>query len=207
MRSVAKRVGVTATALYRHFDNKEDLVGELIAKAFETFGTYLYRALSGSTPRERLERCGEAYLDCALEQREIYRTIFMSALPTHEGAPKPRDKRCDPQSTFQFLVDRIRECIASGDLRGGDPETLALTLWAHLHGLVSLQICSETRPWRWAQRVSASVSGSPPRRSPEAMHSRIRSTRNWKVDCGSHRLSRGIGAPSCVGSALMQMVR
>src|ERR1043165_9620453 len=141
MRSVAKRVGVTATALYRHFDNKEDLVGELIAKAFETFGTYLYRALSGSTPRERLERCGEAYLDFALEQREIYRTIFMSALPTHEGAPKPRDKRCDPQSTFQFLVDRIRECIDSGDLRGGDPETLALTLWAHLHGLVSLQIC------------------------------------------------------------------
>jgi AcrR family transcriptional regulator len=141
MRSVAERVGVTATALYRHFDNKEDLLTELIGQAFTTFGVYLHRALGGKTPMDRFVRSSESYLDFALEQREIYRTIFMSTIPKPEERPDLQSHRFDPASTFQFLVDRIRECIDSGDLRKEDPEQVAVTVWAHVHGLVSLQIC------------------------------------------------------------------
>ncbi|HEY8211569.1 MAG TPA: TetR/AcrR family transcriptional regulator [Myxococcaceae bacterium] len=141
MRSVAKRVGVTATALYRHFDNKEDLLGELMVQAFETFGSYLYRALGGKTPMERFRRSAEAYLDFALEQREIYRTLFMSPVPRGKDGVPFTGKRFDSASTFQFLVDRIRECIDSGDLRKDEPEAVAVSVWAHVHGLVSLQIC------------------------------------------------------------------
>src|SRR5688572_19307344 len=111
MRSVAQRVGVTATALYRHFDNKDDLLTELLHQGFETFGAYLYRALSGQTPRDRLELSGRAYLDFALEQREIYRTIFMSQVPQgDQGTLGKHDPQCDPRPTFQFLKDRIGEC-------------------------------------------------------------------------------------------------
>src|SRR3954467_8158946 len=121
MRSVAQRVGVTATALYRHFDNKDDLLTELIRQGFETFGAYLYRALSGRTPWDRLQLSGRAYLDFALEQREIYRTIFMShAPPGDTGALGKHDPRRDPRATFQFLKDRIGECIDAGDLRAGN---------------------------------------------------------------------------------------
>lgn len=141
MRGVAEQVGVTATALYRHFDNKEDLLTELIGQAFATFGAYLHRALGGKTPMERFVRSSESYLDFALEQREIYRTIFMSPVPKTEDRPDFNSHRFDPASTFQFLVDRIRECVDSGDLRKGDPEEVAVTVWAHVHGLVSLQIC------------------------------------------------------------------
>jgi len=141
MRSVAERVGVTATALYRHFDNKEDLIGEVITGAFQTFGSYLYRSLGGRTPMERFTQSGEAYLDFALEQREIYRTIFMTPIPKRKGVEAPAEKRRDPGNTFQFLVDRIRECMESGDLRRDDPEAVALSVWAHDHGLVTLHIC------------------------------------------------------------------
>ena len=141
MRSVAERVGVTATALYRHFDGKEDLIGEVITGAFETFGSYLYRSLDGRTPMERFTQSGEAYLDFALEQREIYRTIFMTPIPKRKGADEPAKRRQDPHSTFQFLMDRIRECMEAGDLRRDDPEAVALSVWAHNHGLVSLHIC------------------------------------------------------------------
>lgn len=140
MRSVAQRVGVTATALYRHFDNKDDLLTELIRQGFETFGTYLYRSLSGQTPWDRLELSGRAYLDFALEQREIYRTIFMSPPGGKRAPPGKRDPECDPRPTFQFLKDRIGECIDAGDLRADDPEEVAVALWAQVHGLVSLQI-------------------------------------------------------------------
>jgi AcrR family transcriptional regulator len=141
MRSVAEKVGVTATALYRHFDNKEDLLTELIGQAFMTFGAYLHRALGGKTPMDRFVRSADAYLDFALEQREIYRTIFMSPVPKPKDGASFDRKRFDPASTFQFLVDRIRECIDSGDLRKDDPEQVAVSVWAHVHGLASLQIC------------------------------------------------------------------
>ncbi|MCI0572129.1 MAG: TetR/AcrR family transcriptional regulator [Myxococcaceae bacterium] len=136
MRSVAERVGVTATALYRHFENKDELLGEVINAGFRGFGGYLYRALQGATPQERLQRSGQAYLDFALEQPEMYRTIFMSTRPAE--ACTAREPSMD--ATFRFLVDRVRECIQQGALRQDEPEDVALFIWAHVHGLVSLYL-------------------------------------------------------------------
>lgn len=139
MRSVAERVGVTATALYRHFESKEALLEAVVGSGFETFGAYLYRALGGETPQERLRQSGEAYLRFALEQPQMYRTIFMT--PRAAGATAAA--RHAP-STFRFLVDRVRECSAVGILKPGPPEEVALTIWAHVHGLVSLHITQAT---------------------------------------------------------------
>lgn len=140
MRNVADRVGVTATALYRHFDNKDALVESVVASGFETFGSYLYRGLEGRTPEERLQRSGEGYLRFALEQPQMYRTIFMTPHPARTGKPSSPGSG----ATFRFLVDRVRECIAAGTLKRGDPEELALTIWAHVHGLVALQLTGAT---------------------------------------------------------------
>ncbi len=139
MRSVAERVGVSATALYRHFENKEALLEAVVNSGFETFGGYLYRALEAPTPEQRLSGSGEAYLRFALEQPQMYRTIFMTPRP--DAGPDSGGPHAD--STFRFLVDRVRECLGAGLLKEGDPEELALTIWAHVHGLVSLHIaCS-----------------------------------------------------------------
>ncbi|HEY3254171.1 MAG TPA: TetR-like C-terminal domain-containing protein, partial [Polyangiaceae bacterium] len=43
-------------------------------------------------------------------------------------------------STFQFLVDRVRECMDAGVIARADPDTTAVLIWAHLHGLVSLRL-------------------------------------------------------------------
>lgn len=153
MRAVAERVGVTATALYRHFENKEALVRAVMSSGFETFGGYLHRALRGRTPMERLRLSGQAYLDFALEQPELYRTIFMTPW-------RGVETKMDPQwnATFQFLVDRVRECIAAGELKKGEPADVAVTIWAHVHGLVSLYLvgaCNFTeKTFRSAYRQS-----------------------------------------------------
>jgi len=136
MRSVAEEVGVTATALYRHFENKDALVEAVVAQGFETFGSYVYRALEGRTPQERLRRSGEGYLRFALEQPEMYRTIFMTL---RSSAPKATGG-AHAVATFRFLVDRVRECVEDRTLKPGDPEAIAISIWAHIHGLVSLQI-------------------------------------------------------------------
>jgi len=138
MRGVADRVGVTATALYRHFNDKESLVEEVVSEGFRMFSGYLYRSLEGADAAERFRLSGEAYLSFGLEQPEFYRTLFMSA--RFDGSSQMKNEDPRSSATFRFLVDRVAECVNDGVLRTDDLEPLALTIWAHTHGLLSLFI-------------------------------------------------------------------
>lgn len=139
MRKIAAKVGVSATALYRHFDNKEAIVAEMLEEGFRIFGRYLYRALAEPTVEGRMLAAGQAYLDFALEQPKYYETIFMS--PTELWADRPPESHVEGGlATFQFLIDRVTEGMKAGLLRQDDPEDVAITIWAQSHGLVSLYL-------------------------------------------------------------------
>ena len=89
MRTVAERVGISATALYRHFDDKDALLASLLGEAFGTFGSYLGRALAGKSPLERLHLAGLAYVDFALDQRlETFLAMHQRALEYFGGVPR-----------------------------------------------------------------------------------------------------------------------
>ena len=132
MRRLAKRLGVTAPALYRHYGSKEMVLVDVVGEAFKVFAQYLYRALEGRTPTERFSMTGRSYLAFALEHPRYYQLLHMGrdALPEEAG-----DHAC---ATGQFMVDRVREGMESGMLKAGPPETVARTIWAHAHGLVSI---------------------------------------------------------------------
>jgi AcrR family transcriptional regulator len=139
LREVARRVGISAPAVYRHFDSKEALLGAVCQEGFRTFSSYLLRALAAPTPFERLRSAGDYYLRFALENAHDYRVIFMSdAVPLSAPAKKVDPRETSP--TFQFLVDRVHECIAARDLAPGDAREIAGTIWAHVHGLASLRL-------------------------------------------------------------------
>ena len=139
LREVARRVGISAPAVYRHFDSKEALLGAVCEEGFRTFSSYLLRSLSAPTPLERLRSTGDYYLRFALENAHDYRVIFMTDVTALSGAAKKVSPR-ETSPTFHFLVDRVRECIAARDLAKGDPIDMAATIWAHVHGLASLRL-------------------------------------------------------------------
>lgn len=137
MRKLAKHVGVTAPALYRHFESREQVLADLVREAHREFASSLYRALEGRTPEERFFRAGEAYLDFALKHPRWYELLFLS--PEHMGmAELPDDIEAMGCGLHQFWVDRVRECMDAGILREGDPIQVSLTMWGHAHGLLSL---------------------------------------------------------------------
>src|SRR5687768_2852915 len=78
MRAVADGVGVSATALYRHFNDKDALLASLLGEAFGTFGSYLGRCLGGSTPLERFRICGRGYVEFALDHPRDYELMFLT---------------------------------------------------------------------------------------------------------------------------------
>lgn len=136
MRGLAARMGVTPMALYRHFESRDELLRALLDEGHATFLRYLNRALGEATPEARLLASGRQYLAFALEHSRSYAVMFMEHVPEKPGG-KGRQTWLD-MATFRFLVDRIRECAAAGALETDDPEDVALTVWAHVHGLVSL---------------------------------------------------------------------
>ena len=145
MRKVAVKVGITPMAIYRHFENKEDLLEQLFIRGFKTFGSYLYRGMKGETPLEKIRLTAMGYLDFATEQSKYFEIIFMAIDPTQELKVNKMIRE-EAQITFRFLVDRVRECTEAGVFRKEPPFDIALILLSQANGLVSLYL---TRSFEW----------------------------------------------------------
>jgi AcrR family transcriptional regulator len=139
MRKLARAVGVTAPALYRHFESREDVLLEVLGEAHRELVQYLYRALSEPTPQERFAVAGNAYVDFALAHPRYFQMIhaFAEFMGIEELPEAVARHSCAIQ---QFWHDRVRECMDAGVLRAADPQAIGLTLWAQAYGLISLYL-------------------------------------------------------------------
>lgn len=143
LREVARRVGVSPAAVYRHFEGKEALIFAACTQGFQVFSSYLVRALVASTALERALAACEQYRAFGLENPLDYRFIFMSPaeqVQTTKAVIASHEAALPQHSTFRFLVDRVRECMDAQVIARGAPEKIAVLVWAHLHGLVSLRL-------------------------------------------------------------------
>ena len=137
MRKLARNVGVTAPALYRHYDGKEKVLADVVREAYQAYQGYVYRALQAPTAPERFFQAGEGYLDFALEHPRWYKIMFSS--PEGLGMTElPDDIEAMGWGVHQFWIDRVRECMQVGILKEADPLQTALTMWAHAHGMILL---------------------------------------------------------------------
>lgn len=138
MRAVAKTAGVTATAIYRHHASKDDLLRAVRQSVYRFWCSQCWLAMEGRDEAERLRLSYESYRRFALEHPSFYELLFLRPAQGHVRQ-YPHGFRDRPAAAFQFLTDRVAECMRAGLLRDDDPVEVALTLWAHLHGLVLLQ--------------------------------------------------------------------
>jgi|GEM_PF-229493 len=138
MRKLAREVGVTAPAIYRHYEGKEALLLDVVKEAYKVMAQYLYSALGGTTPEERFRMAGDAYLDFAMEHPRYYEITY--SYPQFLGLDDPHPEIAPLECGIgQFWNDRVRECMDSGFLHDDDPDTVALSFWAFARGLISIQ--------------------------------------------------------------------
>lgn len=137
MRKLARAVGVTAPALYKYFPSREAVLVAVLEEGYSLLSARLYGALTGATPMERFVMAGRAHLDFALEHSRYYELIYTppQLLGMEELPPEIDALGC---AVHQFFMDRVRECIEAGILREEDTEEVAITMWGHSHGLISL---------------------------------------------------------------------
>tara|TARA_R100001143_G_C3358699_1_gene134167 strand:- start:2766 stop:3353 length:588 start_codon:yes stop_codon:yes gene_type:complete len=137
MRRIASRANVTATSIYLHFKNKDDLLLTLIEESIKT----LKQALQDSVNSEygltdQLRILAETYINYALNHPQEYEIIYMVR---PEEMPKyPKDKFRDVRSAYELIADIIRESDHHEYIEVEDSLISAYTFWAQLHGVVSV---------------------------------------------------------------------
>ena len=130
LRGVGARVGVSRTALYRHFQHKDALLANLALTGFEL----LHAALAGIA---NLNDMAVAYVDFAIANQSHYRVMFTTAVGAWCAYP---ELETAGNSAFGVLVDAIVQGQAKGEIRPGDPRQLAQVMWSLVHGIAMLTI-------------------------------------------------------------------
>jgi AcrR family transcriptional regulator len=138
LRGVGERLGVSRTALYRHFADKQALLAAVAAEGFRTLRAALVEAWdTGARGREGFDAMGVAYVQFAVAHPSHYRVMFGGVIRPGDASRMVRDTGTD---AFQVLVDAIVEQQQSGLVRGDEPRQLALYIWAVVHGVAMLAL-------------------------------------------------------------------
>lgn len=174
LRAIARKVGITAPAIYHYFADRDALVTALIIEAYTSLGDSQLAARD-AVPAEdlggRLLATGVAYRAWALMHPQHYQLIFGTPIP---GYVAPFEQVFPSASrSFWALVSVVEAIRQAGRLRaegfpeaapdhepafsvwqsyaGGTADTLSVSvatlIWARVHGLVSLEIAGSIPPF------------------------------------------------------------
>ena len=137
MRKIANRAGVTATSIYLYFKNKDELLLALVEESIERLTSALKEAIDpDADPVRQLENLTRAYVDYALENPQEYEIIYM--VRPGEMPKYPREKFQQVRDIYEMIASIIRSGIEKHLLDVDDPMISAYTIWAQLHGVVSV---------------------------------------------------------------------
>jgi len=131
IKALAKRLGVSQPAPYRHFADREALLAAVTAEAFRQFSATLRESIGKPSKPSKLSRFAQATLAFGLRRNGIYRLMFASR--TMACAAKGSELHNAAMETFALVLEAL-EAPAVGLLR----ERHALKIWAALHGVVML---------------------------------------------------------------------
>lgn len=140
LREAARKVGVSATACYRHFADKSAVLRELAAEGFAELARAMLdardRAVHGrrgvARARAHLLAVGRAYVEFGLSQPARFTLMFQCAEARGRPAARPDG---DPYVLLGRALDELAEVGAVTPLRRRGAETKA---WSVVHGLTTL---------------------------------------------------------------------
>jgi AcrR family transcriptional regulator len=135
-RAIARRSGLTQPAIYRHFAGVDDLARETLGSIRALFLERLQRTAEDGTAGDRLMGALEAFRAFAIEEPRLYDALFLQ-FADRARAPLPAGPS-PGASIFGLLVERVAACIREGTIQSERPVAAALSLAAHVQGLILL---------------------------------------------------------------------
>jgi AcrR family transcriptional regulator len=139
MRSLSSKVGVSRTAPYRHFENKDALLLAIAEEGFNEL-TSRYQKINrdkSSDSLTRLQNIGLAYIEFAIKNPGAFKLMFGQEIIEHHRS----EKLCpDARETFNEYLTAIKNLQEEKSITTVDYTILANYFWTIVHGLAILLI-------------------------------------------------------------------
>lgn len=147
-RDIAAAAGISQPALYAYFRTRDEITAVLCEQAFLDLRTRMLLAADHQPPsRASFVRMCRVYIDFGLQQPDAYRVAFM----LEKGGAEPEETKSRVTAagvaSFECFHGQVVRFVAAGMTRPGEAMLLSQSLWAGLHGLVSLLIARPGFPW------------------------------------------------------------
>ncbi|MEV4111007.1 TetR/AcrR family transcriptional regulator [Nonomuraea sp. NPDC049695] len=133
IRRIAGKLEYSAPILYQHFSSKEELLVELMTLGFAELSERLSLAAEGA-PEGRLVAMAEAYWAFAFASPELYQ-----AMNGMDGVPfGTAETPLEARNAFRVFRVALQDIAKARGAQLADPPGAVDTIWAFLHGCVSL---------------------------------------------------------------------
>ena len=138
LRGVGEALGVSRTALYRHFANKDALLAAVATEGFATLRSALLTAWNeGGHGLKGFAQMGRAYVQFARQHPSHYQVMFGGYISPASLAAELGAQEFD---AFGVLVSAIVELQGAHELRPDDPQLMAMYIWSVVHGVAMLAL-------------------------------------------------------------------
>ena len=139
LRNVAKRIGVSHTAPYNHFPDKQALLAAISTAGHEQLHQILLDTFEKTkkTPSRVIAEFAFAYLQFALDNPAIFKLMFSGALEAERDHPEYVEIS---QKSIALFEDMIVFSQNKGQLPEGKVEIIAIKLWSLVHGFTYLML-------------------------------------------------------------------
>ena len=146
LREVARRVGVSATAAYRHFSDAEALLDEVKSSALAVLAEAMVAAVArvpadgdpGDVAVARLRAVADAYIDFAVSESGLFMTAFCrtNTVPGQEYGGEPYSET----AAFRGLGALLDELVATGRMPAERRPGADIAAWSIVHGFALLLV-------------------------------------------------------------------
>lgn len=139
LRALARAVGVSQTAPYRHFADKGELLAAMATRGYRDLLAALRAAgdQSPDCPTQQLIGFAHAYVDYAAQAPQLFKLMFGPAVQPADQYPELREAS---RETFLLVQTILHRGMELGQFRAQNHVYLANAAWAGIHGLATLRV-------------------------------------------------------------------
>ena len=139
LRAVARALGVSQTAPYRHFEDKEALLVALSTRGYASLLDALRAARKGAGDggAEQLCAVARAYVDFAATEEQLFKLMFG---PLAQPSARYPELRNISRQTLYLVQEILQHGMLRNEFVEQDVVYLANAAWAGIHGIATLRL-------------------------------------------------------------------